>query len=676
MEQDVSGSSIPLQFGGFSRNGTTDSFNSSDDDNTSERQSKKFKDSGGGGGGGRGGNLRPRKHPRKKVWNIAHVISPYSVTHNNNEQSSSSSVSSVFGDIDQAQNVTLGSMIRAYEYVQEQQQQQQLQKVEEDDGRSLWNIKLYCAVLRNDVHVVPNITSKLTTTTTLPTRARRKAQRLFQPIVLPRSTSTEYPNLKPSIAYPFLQDIFQRTAQQANVDFRKEGGDGVAVPDGSGGYDYIIYTNADIGLSKEFYEYVGQTIDDYELDAFSINKIIIPTKVLVETQKDLAVGRGGRQSLHREGEEHRQRGLKEMQSEDYMLTGNVQDLEIMDDIIQYSNQTKSHPGYDCFVISRHVMERLNLGDLFLGHPPWGATLHYMLSLQLFSLYSTSPPSGVTPLSSYLLPSSTATTNSTHLRRRRALTSKLNSIKSNERGKNETKKEMANDAVVGPVSTRKHIVHDEGSIEEDDSTYRYYNFKSTKYGGTFHLGNERTWVVKKKDLINATTTNDSNTTSTAKPASTKLVSVSVARVADSTESGNRNDNIVYYEESEEELNVESYFDVEDETEEVEDEDDGGTDTDIVNDGVDGDGTGGKTLLHNGEDDSNLKKKRSGNVQKQLKLLLERAKSNAVKNKPITQRGYPLTRDELLWMRHCPYHYTPKVWTDHRLQNTINCGLLFM
>lgn len=54
------------------------------------------------------------------------------------------------------------------------------------------------------------------------------------------------------------------------------------------------------------------------------------------------------------------------------------------------------------------------------------------------------------------------------------------------------------------------------------------------------------------------------------------------------------------------------------------------------------------------------------------------NSTIKNSavPITQRGSPLTAEESSAIEKCPDIYTPRVWSDHQLQNSVNCGRIFM
>lgn len=216
---------------------------------------------------------------------IAHVWSPYVVRDANGNP---------FAPLDQAQNVTWESMYRA----------QQDFKAHNDDQDTL---EIFCAVLWMDVEII-----------------QRHNPPLCRPeniVILNRSTSTEYPGLSPQIHYPFLQDILE-------------------VPSD---FDYLIYTNSDIAVVKNFYSFVLYTIRFRRFQAFTVNRKTLPREFKNET-------------LH---------------------SGHI---PLIENVLIPNG--KPHPGYDCFVISRDVVKNINLGNLFLGHPPWGLVLKTILEYHM------------------------------------------------------------------------------------------------------------------------------------------------------------------------------------------------------------------------------------------------------------------------------------------------------
>lgn len=95
--------------------------------------------------------------------------------------------------------------------------------------------------------------------------------------------------------------------------------------------EYIIYTNVDIAVQPNFYQFVKQKIDE-GLDGFIINRRRIPFGNF--TPDDLP--------------------------ELYKIKG------------------KSHPGFDCFVFKRELIPQMVLGDVCIGIPFVEATLAHNL----------------------------------------------------------------------------------------------------------------------------------------------------------------------------------------------------------------------------------------------------------------------------------------------------------
>ena len=95
--------------------------------------------------------------------------------------------------------------------------------------------------------------------------------------------------------------------------------------------DYYIYTNADISLMPQFYDLVYKYIlSDY--DAIVINRRRLNKKYFT-----------------------------------------IEELPIM-----YSDLGKSHPGFDCFVFHKDLLNKLILGDICIGVPFIEATLVHNL----------------------------------------------------------------------------------------------------------------------------------------------------------------------------------------------------------------------------------------------------------------------------------------------------------
>lgn len=94
--------------------------------------------------------------------------------------------------------------------------------------------------------------------------------------------------------------------------------------------DYFIYTNADIGLMPNFYTEVFHLIENNKCDAIIINR----------------------------------RRLKAI----YTSTKELEHI--------YKDKGKSHPGFDCFVFKRSLLEKFILDEICVGIPFLGVSLAY------------------------------------------------------------------------------------------------------------------------------------------------------------------------------------------------------------------------------------------------------------------------------------------------------------
>lgn len=130
---------------------------------------------------------------------------------------------------------------------------------------------------------------------------------------LSRSVATNYPELDVTKKLPFAQDIFDNLQSWEGFDT----------------YDYVIYTNADIIVRNDFYNVVANTIAS-GYDGFTINRQTIPETKISEPERGYTAS-----------------DLDEI----YELRGKV------------------HPGSDCFIMSRAIFNRINMGDVFLGYAP-------------------------------------------------------------------------------------------------------------------------------------------------------------------------------------------------------------------------------------------------------------------------------------------------------------------
>lgn len=92
--------------------------------------------------------------------------------------------------------------------------------------------------------------------------------------------------------------------------------------------DYFIYTNADIGLFPSFYNFVENKINE-GFDALCINRRDMPKEINGEII-----------------DEHNFHKVFDLKGE-------------------------YHPGRDCFVFRKSLLNKMNFGNMFIGAPPFG-----------------------------------------------------------------------------------------------------------------------------------------------------------------------------------------------------------------------------------------------------------------------------------------------------------------
>lgn len=135
------------------------------------------------------------------------------------------------------------------------------------------------------------------------------------------------PNLKRSVMdlydtnkkLPFINDILQ------SANTYKE-------------YDYIIYTNSDISVKLNFYKRIYHIIKN---NNNNINFII-----------------------------NRRDNIPKFHKKKRLNQNNLKLL--------YKFKGKKHVGYDCFIIKKELLDKINLEDLFIGYPPWGMVLYQLM----------------------------------------------------------------------------------------------------------------------------------------------------------------------------------------------------------------------------------------------------------------------------------------------------------
>ena len=135
---------------------------------------------------------------------------------------------------------------------------------------------------------------------------------------LKKSTKSIFPDISENRKLPILDEILNITKQHTKAD-------------------YIIFSNSDIALQKHFYVQIYNFITKDKLNSIVINR-----------RDNLPKFKNG-----------------------FRLTKD--NLNLL-----YKEKGEPHKGKDCFIIHKKLIEKINLGNLFIGYPPWGYTLHTIL----------------------------------------------------------------------------------------------------------------------------------------------------------------------------------------------------------------------------------------------------------------------------------------------------------
>ena len=151
----------------------------------------------------------------------------------------------------------------------------------------------------------------------------------FVRTILHRSTRSEYPHQVPDLKLPFLHDIIQSAVAASQGDF-----------------DYFIYTNSDIGVHERFYEIVADIIRKHKYDAYQINRLVLEEVIHPSAVRP--------------------------------LMGTDSDLDYIYGVVDDGRNVSVHPGADCFILSKEVVNLLHFGDLFLGFGPWDLMLIWLI----------------------------------------------------------------------------------------------------------------------------------------------------------------------------------------------------------------------------------------------------------------------------------------------------------
>ncbi|OEU19165.1 hypothetical protein FRACYDRAFT_237455 [Fragilariopsis cylindrus CCMP1102] len=167
---------------------------------------------------------------------------------------------------------------------------------------------------------------------------------------------------------------------------------------------YIMLTNSDIGLTKDFYQYLLPKLDHRE--ALSINRITIKkTKSIDTISKQYYLNQYNNKNYQNQNQNENQNEKNyqnnnndENYNNNVISSDNDNDnnnigttntdtdtqlttilLNEIDTTIQ-QNKGKIHPGKDCFIIHSTVLKRITIHNMFAGQTPWGNMYHSILMI--------------------------------------------------------------------------------------------------------------------------------------------------------------------------------------------------------------------------------------------------------------------------------------------------------
>jgi hypothetical protein len=128
-----------------------------------------------------------------------------------------------------------------------------------------------------------------------------------------------------------------------------------------------MFTNSDIGLTKDFYSHLLPKLDNKE--AISINRITIGT---TNEMKNMSNQYYYNNYNNNSGDDNNISNNKNNLISDMLLNK-------IDNTIQNGSGRK-HPGTDCFIVHSNVLNRIKIGDVFAGYPPWAGAYRRILKI--------------------------------------------------------------------------------------------------------------------------------------------------------------------------------------------------------------------------------------------------------------------------------------------------------
>jgi len=318
----------------------------------------------------------PKKRKRLK---IIHVMNPYAIqvkndddnnnnngSNNNNDNSSDNSRYNYTYMSPFHQWSSIKSIERALQYIRQRSTSTTKEQLDVDVDVNV-EVDFVCAMFESDAHHLRH--------ENLPCRTA----------ILNRSTRTEYNNFMPHPIQelPFIQDLIDVAVADYYQYRNGNGNDDNDIDDGDGDGDdfFVMVTNSDIGLTKNFYSELIPKLKNRE--AISINRLTIPiteniNKTKIAYATTVTATTASTDNINNSSSNNNSDVNYESANSTVSSTSDALSTPLLTEIDDNLRHGEKHGGFDCFVIHSSVLKRIRFGDLFAGFPPWGRIFHLTL----------------------------------------------------------------------------------------------------------------------------------------------------------------------------------------------------------------------------------------------------------------------------------------------------------
>ena len=185
-------------------------------------------------------------------------------------------------------------------------------------------------------------------------------------IVLTRSTATQYPTMEPTTqALPFIQDILKGSLDIADERTAAENISNDASPSTS--FDYMIYTNADISLTKNFYRNLAESLrksQPHRLASSVTTKVRPPENA---TMSEFTSSANMSTIFPPTSSPYHSWPWDSMTiNRKTIWNQQLTNLTEIDEILEERRGKRTwedHPGTDCFVMHKTLVQSIHLHDL-------------------------------------------------------------------------------------------------------------------------------------------------------------------------------------------------------------------------------------------------------------------------------------------------------------------------